>query len=156
MGDVIYGGKYNSETLFIEPTLIEVSSSEIALMQEEIFGPLLPVLVWKDDSEVHQIIQRLSNPLALYVFTESKVKADYWTKNIAFGGGCINNAGWHLTNHHLPFGGRGNSMGQYHGQFSFDTFSHKKGIMYTPSWFNPSLKFPPFKGKLKWFKRFIK
>jgi aldehyde dehydrogenase (NAD+) len=76
---------------------------------------------------------------------------------VAFGGGCINNASWHLTNHHLPFGGRGFSgTGQYHGKFSFDTFSHKKAILKTPTWFDPSVKYPPFKGKLGLFKWVIR
>ena len=77
-------------------------------------------------------------------------------EHVAFGGGCVNNASWHLTNHNLPFGGRGYSgTGSYHGKFSFDTFSHKKGIMKTPTWFDPSIKYPPYKGKLKLFKMII-
>ncbi|MEI8059234.1 MAG: aldehyde dehydrogenase family protein, partial [Ferruginibacter sp.] len=84
-------------------------------------------------------------------------KEQDWLSSVAFGGGCVNNASWHLTNHHLPFGGRGFSgSGQYHGKFSFDTFSHKKAILKTPTWFDPAMKYPPFKGKLKLFKRIIK
>ena len=76
---------------------------------------------------------------------------------IPCGGGCINNASWHLTNHHLPFGGRGNSgIGAYHGKSSFDVFSHKKSIMKTPTWFDPAIKYPPFKGKLGIFKKVIR
>ena len=126
-------------------------------MNEEIFGPLLPVLTWENDSEVYQIIERHKNPLSLYVFTSSNSKAEKWTRSIAFGGGCINNASWHLTNHHLPFGGRGTSgFGNYHGKYSFETFSHKKAIMNTPTWFDPALKYPPLKGKLNLFKRIIR
>ena len=76
---------------------------------------------------------------------------------VAFGGGCVNNASWHLTNHHLPFGGRGFSgTGNYHGKYSFDTFSHNKAVMKTPTWFDPDIKYPPFKGKLKLFKWVIR
>ena len=71
--------------------------------------------------------------------------------------GCVNNASWHLTNHHLPFGGRGFSgTGNYHGKYSFETFSHKKAVMKTPTWFDPNIKYPPFKGKLKLFKWVIR
>ena len=80
-----------------------------------------------------------------------------WMEDFAFGGGCVNNASWHLTNHHLPFGGRGFSgTGNYHGRYSFETFSHKKAVMKTPTWFDPDIKYPPFKGKLKLFKWIIR
>jgi aldehyde dehydrogenase (NAD+) len=78
-------------------------------------------------------------------------------QSVPCGGGCVNNASWHLTNHHLPFGGRGASgTGAYHGRFSFDTFSHLKAVMHTPSWFDPALKYPPWKGKLNLFKKVIR
>ncbi|HZH94352.1 MAG TPA: aldehyde dehydrogenase family protein [Flavisolibacter sp.] len=156
-GTIIYGGKINTGDHSISPALVENITPGAALMKEEIFGPLLPVLTWQHDDEVYEMISQNSNPLALYVFTESKAKAKKWTTTIPFGGGCINNASLHLTNHHLPFGGRGNSgMGVYHGHFSFDTFSHKKGILKTPTWFDPSVKYPPFKGRLPLLKRLIK
>ena len=156
-GKVIYGGSYHADSHFIEPTLLENVRPEDPVMQEEIFGPLLPIISWERDEEVYSTIQANKNPLALYVFTTNKGKAKKWTSTIPFGGGCVNNASWHLTNHQLPFGGRGNSgIGAYHGRFSFDTFSHKKGIMETPNWLDPAIKYPPFKGKLKLFRRFIK
>lgn len=156
-GSVVYGGRHDVGQLYIEPTLLANVSPDSKVMQEEIFGPLLPVITWTEDREVYDVIGRNPNPLALYVFTSSSKRADHWTRTIPFGGGCINNASWHLTNHHLPFGGRGNSgMGQYHGKYSFDTFSHQKGIMKTPTWFDPSVKYPPFKGKLNLFKKLIK
>ena len=102
-------------------------------------------------------IEPNKNPLAFYVFTSSSSNEKFWINNVAFGGGCVNNASWHLTNHNLPFGGRGFSgTGNYHGKNSFDTFSHKKAVMKTPTWFDPSIKYPPFKGKLKIFKWIIK
>ena len=103
------------------------------------------------------IIAEHKNPLAFYVFTSDEEKEKDWLDSVSFGGGCVNNASWHLTNHNLPFGGRGFSgTGSYHGKFSFDTFSHKKSVMKTPTWFDPSIKYPPFKGKLKLFKWVIR
>jgi aldehyde dehydrogenase (NAD+) len=156
-GKVIYGGGSNAETLFVEPTILADVPAGSKVLQEEIFGPLLPVISWKEESEVYETIRTNSNPLALYVFTSSQSKADKWIRTIPFGGGCVNNASWHLTNHNLPFGGRGNSgVGSYHGKYSFETFSHRKAIMKTPTWFDPAIKYPPFKGKLGLFKKVIR
>lgn len=155
-GKIIYGGKVDRNKLYISPTLIELSGNDSNIMKDEIFGPILPILSFTDKKEALQTILQHKNPLAFYIFTSSKENEQFWLNNVAFGGGCVNNASWHLTNHHLPFGGRGFSgTGSYHGKFSFDTFSHKKGIMKTPTWFDPSIKYPPFKGKLKVFKMII-
>jgi aldehyde dehydrogenase (NAD+) len=156
-GTVVYGGAYDASRLFIQPTLLTDVSLESKVMQEEIFGPVLPILTWKNDEDIYRIIEHNKDPLALYIFTSSKSKADKWMKTLSYGGGCINNASWQLTNHNLPFGGRGNSgIGAYHGKYSFDTFSHKKAIMKTATWFDPAMKYPPFNGKLKMFKKIIK
>ncbi len=156
-GTVVYGGKIDTDKLSITPTLLENINADAGIMKEEIFGPLLPILTWQKEEEVYNTIKKNEAPLALYVFTESNKQAKKWTTTVPFGGGCINNASLHLTNQRLPFGGRGNSgIGAYHGKFSFDTFSHKKGILKSPTWFDPSIKYPPFKGKLALFKRFIK
>lgn len=152
---IIYGGKHDRDTLYLSPTLVEVNPGS-ALMQEEIFGPILPILSFEDRGNALKIVLQHKNPLAFYVFTSSKSNEQFWLDNVPFGGGCVNNASWHLTNHNLPFGGRGLSgTGNYHGKFSFDTFSHQKGIMKTPTWFDPSVKYPPFGGKLKLFKMII-
>ena len=156
-GTVLYGGKTNIDTLYIEPTLMDIVNINAAIMKEEIFGPVLPIIGFETMEEALKIIAINKNPLAFYLFTSSKTKEKVWLDSVAFGGGCINNASWHLTNHHLPFGGRGFSgTGQYHGRFSFDTFSHKKAMMKTPTWFDPAIKYPPFKGKLKLFKWVIR
>jgi aldehyde dehydrogenase (NAD+) len=156
-GTVLYGGGHNEENLFFEPTILTNVPLDSQVMKEEIFGPLLPVFSWQHEDEVYKIIEQQNNPLALYIFTSSNAKAEKWTRTIAFGGGYINNASWHLTNHHLPFGGRGNSgIGNYHGKFSFETFSHKKAIMRTPTWFDPAIKYPPLKGKLTLFKKIVR
>ena len=156
-GKIIYGGKHNEEQLYIEPTLLGEVKIDAAIMKDEIFGPVLPVISFNTVEEGLKIIQQNQNPLAFYLFTSSTAKEKWWMKTVPFGGGCINNASWHLTNPHLPFGGRGFSgTGQYHGRFSFETFSHKKAVMKTPTWFDPAIKYPPFKGKLKLFKWVIK
>ena len=156
-GKIVHGGKMDRDKLYIEPTLITEVNIDSTIMKEEIFGPVLPILSFQNMEEALTIIARNKNPLAFYIFTSSKEKEKAWLRSVAFGGGCVNNASWHLTNHHLPFGGRGFSgNGHYHGKYSFDTFSHKKAIMKTPTWFDPSIKYPPFKGKLKLFKWVIR
>jgi aldehyde dehydrogenase (NAD+) len=156
-GTVLYGGRTNPAQLFIEPSLLELSSTTGTVMQDEIFGPVLPVIAFNTKEEALAIIAQNPNPLAFYIFTSSRAKEKDWLQSVAFGGGCVNNASWHLTNHNLPFGGRGFSgTGQYHGKYSFNTFSHKKAVMKTPTWFDPAIKYPPFKGKLKLFKWVIR
>ena len=156
-GKVVYGGRYDATTHYIEPTLLTDVDVDTAVMGDEIFGPLLPVLSFDTFEQARAIINRNPAPLAFYVFTQSKELEQQWLQGIPFGGGCVNNASWHLTNPRLPFGGRDSSgIGAYHGAHSFDVFSHQKAIMKTPTWFDPSIKYPPFKGKLKLFKKLIK
>ncbi|MFL5742850.1 MAG: aldehyde dehydrogenase [Flavisolibacter sp.] len=156
-GSIVFGGKHDRSSLYLEPTLLENVPLEKSVMGEEIFGPVLPIIGFKNREEAKNIINRNPDPLAFYVFTQSSEREKKWLEEIPFGGGCVNNASWHLTNYHLPFGGRGNSgIGSYHGRFSFETFTHKKAVMKTPTWFDPSIKYPPFKGKLRLFKKIIK
>lgn len=156
-GSIAYGGRHDKNKLFIEPTLLENVSLDAPVMNDEIFGPILPIVTFETKEEALNIIERNKNPLAFYIFTSSSKNEEWWLSNVPFGGGCVNNASWHLTNHHLPFGGRGFSgMGSYHGKHSFLTFSHQKAVMKTPTWFDPAIKYPPFKGKLKLFKMVIR
>ena len=156
-GKIVHGGRTDAAKLFIEPTIVEDIAPGSTIMIDEIFGPILPIISFNTAEEAKAVIAKNPNPLAFYVFTSSRKKEAEWLTGVAFGGGCINNASWHLTNHHLPFGGRGFSgTGHYHGKYSFETFSHKKAIMKTPTWFDPSIKYPPFKGKLKLFKWVIR
>jgi aldehyde dehydrogenase (NAD+) len=156
-GKIIFGGENDRTKLFISPTIMEDVSLDSLLMTEEIFGPILPVHTFTRHEDAVNIIQRNPKPLSFYVFTSDSKKEKQWIGQISFGGGCINNACWHFANHHLPFGGIGNSgVGSYHGKYSFDTFTHKKAVMRTATWFDPNLKYPPFKGKLKWFKLIIR
>lgn len=154
--EIKIGGHYNREQLFIAPTVLTSINMNTPIMQEEIFGPILPVIPFKDRTEALQIIEQNLNPLSLYIFSNKKSNTDFWLQNVAFGGGCINNAGYHFTNKNLPFGGRGQSgIGAYHGYYSFKIFSHQKSIMKTPTWFDPSIKYPPFTGKLNLFKKVL-
>ena len=155
-GEIVYGGKSNREKLFIEPTIMTGVHTDSKIMQDEIFGPILPILTYQSNEEALAIIQKNPNPLAFYVFTENKVDEQYWLTNVPSGGACINNATMHITNHDLPFGGRGFSgMGGYHGKLSFDTFTHTKSVLKTPTWIDPSFKYPPYKGKAWLLKRLI-
>ncbi|MGN6439390.1 MAG: aldehyde dehydrogenase [Agriterribacter sp.] len=155
-GEIIYGGKTDRASLYFSPTILKNITAGSAIMNEEIFGPVLPILRFNNMEEAAAIVKQHANPLAFYVFTSDAAKEKAWIEQTAFGGGCVNNAVWHFANHRFPFGGVGNSgIGAYHGKYSFKTFTHEKAVMKTPVWFDPSIKYPPFKGKLKWFKRFI-
>ena len=156
-GTVVHGGGHDRNKLYIEPTIIENISPDSPLMKDEIFGPILPVISFGNLDEAKAIIERNPDPLAFYIYSSSDKKEKEWLEKIPAGGACINNSSWHLTNHYLPFGGRGNSgIGEYHGKNSFETFSHPKAVMKTPTWFDPNIKYPPFKGKLWLFKKVVR
>jgi aldehyde dehydrogenase (NAD+) len=155
-GKVICGGQHDRATRYIAPTVLTDVSLDASIMQEEIFGPLLPVLTYEDFEEAKAIIDRNPNPLSFYVYTESRQQEKKWLEQVPAGGACVNNSVFHFLNHRLPFGGRGNSgMGFYHGKHSFDTFSHFKSVLRTPSWIDPAIKYPPFKGKLAILKKLV-
>ena len=155
-GEIVYGGKSNRENLFIEPTIMTGVHPDAKIMQDEIFGPILPILTYDSNEEALAIINKNPNPLAFYVFTENKADEQYWLTNVPSGGACVNNATMHITNHDLPFGGRGFSgTGGYHGKQSFDTFTHTKSVLKTPTWIDPGFKYPPYKGKAWLLKRLI-
>ena len=154
---IVHGGNHDKSKLYIEPTILDNVSLDAPVMKDEIFGPILPVIGFNNIEEAKEIILHNPNPLAFYVFTSNSAKGKRWLEEIPAGGACVNNVSWHLTNHHLPFGGRGNSgIGQYHGKNSFEVFSHRKAVMKTPTWFDPDIKYPPFKGKLKLFKWIVR
>jgi aldehyde dehydrogenase (NAD+) len=156
-GKTIYGGKSNRDNLYIEPTLIENVSLNSKVMNQEIFGPVLPVIQYSTLDEALTLIRQNPKPLAFYIFTNNKTTEKKWLESVSFGGGCVNNAAWHITNFNLPFGGIGNSgLGNYHGRYSFEVFSHHKSVMRTPTWFDPKIKYPPFKGRLNLFKKIIR
>jgi len=155
-GEIIFGGQHNRSSLYIAPTLMKNVSVESGLMRDEIFGPILPIFPFTCREEALPILQLNPDPLSFYVFTSDLKKEKSWVTGFRFGGGCINNAAWQFTSHHLPFGGVGDSgIGAYHGKYSFKTFTHAKPVLKSATWMDLNLKYPPFDGKLKWFKRFI-
>ena len=156
-GKIVTGGRHDRSKLYIAPTVLEDVSLESPVMTEEIFGPILPLIGFHTTSEAIKIVEHNPNPLAFYLFSGNKKTQREWIEKVSFGGGCINNADWHFTNHYLPFGGVGNSgMGAYHGKYTFNTLTREKPVMKTPNWFDPSIKYPPMKGRLKLFKWFIR
>ncbi|MGI5962212.1 MAG: aldehyde dehydrogenase [Lawsonibacter sp.] len=155
---VVFGGKYCSKTRAIQPTLLDGVSWQDPVMQEEIFGPLLPILTFTHLEEAADLIRARPKPLALYFFSRDRTAQRWFMKSVPFGGGCINDTILHLTSPHLPFGGVGESgMGAYHGKASFDTFSHTKSILVGRPWLDLPLRYPPYTDKnLKRLRRFLK
>lgn len=144
-GKIIFGGEYNSERLQIYPTLIGDVSPDDAIMQEEIFGPLLPVITYDTTEEAIAFVNSRPRPLALYLFTNNKSIEGQVVSLLHFGGGCINDTIIHLASSALPFGGTGNSgMGSYHGKFSFDTFSRNKSIVKKYCWIDLPFRYQPY------------
>ena len=118
-GQIVTGGITDAENNYVSPTVIKDIKPDDPVMQEEIFGPVLPVIQFADAAEAQAIIAKHPNPLAFYIYSSSSATANEWLQAVPAGGACVNNSSWHLTNHHLPFGGRGFSgTGQYHGKFS--------------------------------------
>lgn len=154
---VVCGGGSRKETLQIEPTILDGVSWDHPVMQEEIFGPVLPVLTFYDLKEAANQINARPKPLALYLFTRKKDREDYVLKHISYGGGCINDTIVHLATPYMPFGGVGDSgMGGYHGKTSFDTFSHTKSIMKKSCLIDLPVRYAPFKKKLDLLKKIQK
>jgi len=154
---VISGGNSNRFDLFIEPTLLDNVSWNSASMEDEIFGPILPILIYDNLADAVQRIRQLPKPLAAYIFTENSRAADYFIENLPFGGGCINDTIAHVGNVNLPFGGVGTSgVSSYHGKASFDTFTHAKSMMKKSTTIPMSLAFPPYGNKLKLVKPLIR
>lgn len=157
-GKILWGGKTKEDELYIAPTLIEPLSWNDPIMQEEIFGPLLPILTYDKLDDLIQTLQSKPKPLALYLFTKNKVHEKKILSRLSFGGGCINDCILHEVNLHLPFGGIDQSgMGQYHGKHSFETFSHRKSIYKKRLPIEFKLEYPPYSSrKLWWLRRLIR
>lgn len=155
-GRVLCGGAAAPE-LYIAPTLMDQVSPESPLMQEEIFGPILPIFTYASKEEVLAFVRTRPWPLALYVFSGDRSFTEYFVREIPFGGGCVNNTLVHFGNASLPVGGIALSgLGRYHGEESFRTFTHYKSITRTGTWLDLKLKYPPYGGKLKLFKKFFR
>lgn len=155
--NVFYGGNTDPDSRYIEPTIMTGITWNDAAMQEEIFGPILPVLPFDYLDKTISTLQNKTKPLALYLFSTNNSNQDKVMRNLQFGGGCINDTIAHLGNIDLPFGGIGNSgFGVYRGKTSFDTFTHPKSIMKKSNWLDNPLRYPPYDGKLKWLKKLTK
>lgn len=142
---VVYGGRGNRDTLQIEPTIMMGCTADDAVMQEEIFGPVLPIISVKSLAEAEAFIKEREKPLALYLFTNSREVEQRFMRHVPFGGGCINDTIVHLATSQMGFGGVGNSgMGSYHGKRSFDTFSHTKSILKKHQWIDLPLRYQPY------------
>jgi len=154
---IAIGGKVSREENFIEPTIMRDVSWNDKIMEDEIFGPILPVIPYKNMSEAIEKILSLPKPLAFYVFSEDEKKKSEIIAKVPFGGGCINDTVIHLANPNLPFGGVGTSgIGSYHGKKSFDTFTHYKSVFEQGTKVDIPLRYPPYEGKLSWLKLFIR
>ena len=154
---IYFGGEYDEEKLYIEPTILTNINWKDDVMQEEIFGPILPVISFTNFNLILNEIIELEKPLAAYLFTNNAEEKENFTNKLSFGGGCINDVMMHLGNENLPFGGVGNSgIGNYHGKFGFETFSHQKAVLQRATWGEPDIKYPPYsEKKLGWIKRFM-
>lgn len=143
---VICGGNARPETLQIEPTVMDQVTFEDAVMQAEIFGPVMPVLTFDSIEEVIRKVNSMAHPLALYIFAQEKAICEKVTSECGFGGGCINDVIIHLATSEMPFGGFGESgMGSYHGQKGFETFSHYKSIVDKKTWIDLPMRYQPYR-----------
>lgn len=142
---VVFGGETNREKRYISPTVLDHVTWDDAVMQEEIFGPILPILTYKNLETAMQTVVEGEKPLSAYLFSNDAKEQKLFTEKLSFGGGCINDTLMHLSNDRLPFGGVGNSgIGHYHGKFGFEAFSHQKAILKKSNYLEPELKYPPY------------
>lgn len=154
---IVLGGQYDFENRYLSPTIMKGVSWDDAVMQDEIFGPILPILTYKSLDELTQLISKKPKPLAFYIFSESKQVQEKMMSEISFGGGCINDTILHVSSPELPFGGVGTSgMGSYHGKESFKTFSHYKSILNKPTQIDLKFLYPPYKNNVKLIKKIMK
>ncbi len=148
-GNVVYGGGFDDATHKIEPTVIYPATADDPAMQEEIFGPVFPVLTYTDKNEIFDIINKHPTPLAFYLFTGKKKNEKYILPRVMFGGGCVNDVIMHIATSKMPFGGVGSSgIGSYHGLKSFETFSHYKSILKKSNTIDLPIRYTPY-SKLK-------
>lgn len=153
-GRIVYGGETDERQNFISPTIIDDITWESKIMQEEIFGPLLPIMAFENLEEVVDTLSKREKPLALYLYTTDKASEERIINNVSFGGGCVNATLMHMLNTNLPFGGVGYSgHGSYSGRWSIETFSHKKGVLDRALSDEPAPVFPPYEDRVKMLKQ---
>jgi len=156
-GKIVSGGRHDETDLYLEPTIMEGVDISDPVMQEEIFGPILPIITYKDRQEVVDWVEKNPFPLSLYIYADDAEVQEYYISRIRFGGSCINNGIIHLGNPHLPFGGVGYSgVGQYHGKFGFEAFTRPKSVLHSRSWFDVPVWYAPYKGKTSLLKKIFK
>lgn len=156
---VVHGGKTNPQTQQIEPTVLDNVTWDDAVMQEEIFGPIMPILTYENLDQVIADLQKKQKPLALYIFSQNKNNIKAVTEKVSYGGGCINDTIIHLATSEMGFGGVGESgMGSYHGKTGFDAFSHTKSIVDKKTWMDLPMRYQPYDRKIngKLLKMFLK
>ena len=154
---VIYGGHFDATDCYLAPTIIEEPSLESNVMKEEIFGPILPILSYESETDIHGVLSNYEKPLGFYVFSNNVSFYKKMIKTYSFGGGTINDTMIQFGNTNLPFGGVGESgIGAYHGKLGFDTFSHKKGIVVKGNWLDIPIRYAPYNNKLNKLKRLFK
>ncbi|UWY27960.1 aldehyde dehydrogenase [Flavobacterium sp. TR2] len=153
---ILFGGESDANKLYIAPTLLEEPDLDSPVMKEEIFGPILPILIYENENDIEKIVSRYEKPLSFYIFSENNAFAKKLISKYSFGGGCINDTVIHFSNKRLPFGGVGHSgIGAYHGKRSFDTFSHHKAIVKKGNWLDLPMRYAPYKDKLASIKRIL-
>ncbi len=153
---VLFGGRVNPDERKIEPTVILEVGWNDPVMQEEIFGPIIPIIRWRKEEEIVSRMLDFPRPLALYVFSRDKSRINRILSRVPFGGGCVNDVVMHVGTNTVPFGGTGSSgMGSYHGKESFETFSRKKSIIDKALWLDVPLRYAPFAGKYRKFRKFL-
>ncbi|MDH5826221.1 aldehyde dehydrogenase [Sphingobacterium faecium] len=157
--DKVYykNGEHNPEKLHFAPTIMSDVTWDDTVMQDEIFGPILPVLTYNDFRQVLETINDKEKPLSAYLFSNDAKEKDAFLNILSFGGGCINDTIMHVASEYLPFGGVGNSgTGNYHGEAGFRCFTHQKSVLKKANWGEPNLKYPPYtENKLKWIKKVL-
>lgn len=154
---IVVGGDVDFDQRYISPTILRDVTLDDSVMSDEIFGPILPVIKYKDMEDLKYYISKHKNPLALYVFSEDEDFCEDVITRFSFGGGCVNDTISHVASAHLPFGGVGTSgMGNYHGKASFDTFTHTKSIVKKSTKIDLKLVFPPYKEKVNLIKKVMK
>lgn len=155
--NIIFGGEYNIEERYIAPTVFKDVRLDDSLMEDELFGPLLPTISYQTLDEIDACLAKHAKPLAFYVFSESREFANQLLNRYAFGGGCVNDVVTHVASNYLPFGGVGPSgMGRYHGKANFETFTYEKSIVKRSTKVHVPLVFPPYRNRLKWIKKIMK
>ncbi len=153
---VVFGGETAFDEKYIEPTILYPVTWEDKVMEDEIFGPVLPIMIYDNLNEVIAEVRSRPKPLALYLFTEDDTVEERIMNTLSFGGGCINDTLSHVVPHDLPFGGVGQSgHGNYHGKAGFLTLSHTKSILKKSTKLDIKVAFPPYKGKLKLIKKLL-